>query len=166
VLSGGLAGHVHGTGAYDVTESSEPPGPRPYFWQALRYESAEYMRGLRDFILSHGARYRDLVPASDALTPRKAAGSSERGLDGWSFLMRTPEKDLGFLYFETRAERARTSGWKPNGAYLFTWYDPRAGAWGESVDLTADPRGVLPLPEFPGGEAVTSIDWAAKIVAR
>ena len=28
VLSGGLAGHVHGTGAYDVTSASEPPGRR------------------------------------------------------------------------------------------------------------------------------------------
>lgn len=77
-----------GTGAYDVTSAAEPPGARPYFWQALRYESAEYMRGLGTFILSEGPRYRDLQLASDDLSPRKATGSSETGLDGWSFLMR------------------------------------------------------------------------------
>jgi hypothetical protein len=166
VLSGALAGHVHGTGAYDVTNASEPPGPRPYFWQALRYESATYMRGLRDFVLSDGAHYRDLRLGSEDLEPRKAAGSSERGLDGWSFLMRTPEKDLGLLYFENGAARARSLGWTPGGHYRLTWYDPRAGAWRDSEDLTADARGVLQLPAFPGDGQVASTDWAARIVAR
>ncbi len=166
VLSGALAGHVHGTGAYDVTSASEPPGPRPYFWQALRYESGGYMRGLGAFILSEGVRYRDLDLASDALEPRKAPGSSERGLDGWSYLMRTPAKDLGFLYFENGALRARAAGWTPGAAYRFTWYDPRAGAWSDSTDLTADAQGVLQLPAFPGNEERASTDWAARIVAR
>jgi hypothetical protein len=166
VLSGALAGHVHGTGAYDVTSASEPPGPRPYFWEALRFQSAEYMRGLKAFVLSEGARYRDLVPASDNLVPRKAPGSSEQGLDGWSFLMRTPERDLGFLYFENGAVTARSRGWTPGGRYRFTWFDPREGEWREAVDLTADARGDLQLPPFPGGAAPASTDWAARIVAR
>jgi hypothetical protein len=166
VLSGGLAGHVHGTGAYDVTGASEPPGPRPYFWQALRYESATYMRGLRDLILSEGVRYRDLGLASDDLVPRKAAGSSERGLDGWSFLMRTPQRDLGFVYFEIGAARPRSPGWTPNGRYRFTWFDPREGAWRDAADLTADAQGALQLPAFPEGADVAGTDWAAKIVAR
>jgi hypothetical protein len=166
VLSGALAGHVHGTGAYDVTSAGEPPGPRPYFWQALRYASASYMRGLRDFILSEGVRYRDLGLASDDLVPRKAPGSSDRGLDGWAFLMRTPRKDLGLLYFEDRAARARAAGWAPNGRYRFTWYDPRAGAWKDSADLQADAQGILQLPAFPDGADVAVTDWAAKIVAR
>jgi hypothetical protein len=166
VLSGALAGHVHGTGAYDVTNASEPPGPRPYFWQALRYESAGYMRGLRDFILSEGVRYRDLEPASDDLVPRAAAGSSDRGLDGWSFLMRTPRKDLGFLYFEHGAARPQSRGWVPDARYRFTWYDPRVGEWKDSVDLTADAQGMVRLPPFPGGGDVGGTDWAARIVAR
>jgi hypothetical protein len=166
VLSGALAGHVHGTGAYDVTSASEPPGARPYFWQALRYRSAGYMRGLGDFMLSEGARYRELQLASNDLAPRKARGSSEQGLDGWSFLMRTPARDLGFLYFENRAERARSSGWTPNARYRLTWFDPRAGTWGASLELKADGKGALRLPAFPGGENVAGNDWAAKIVAR
>jgi hypothetical protein len=166
VLSGGLAGHVHGTGAYDVTSASEPRGGRPYFWEALRYHSAEYMRGLGDFMLSEGTRYRDLELASDALEPRKAPGSSEQGLDGWAFLMRTPARDLGFFYFENRAKQPLTSGWKPNTHYRFTWFDPRTGKWSETIELVTDDRGVIQLPAFPGNEAVASADWAAKILAR
>jgi hypothetical protein len=166
VLSGGLAGHVHGTGAYDVTSASEPRGGRPYFWEALRYRSAEYMRGLGDFMLSEGTRYRELELASDALEPRKAPGSSEQGLDGWSFLMRTQSRDLGFLYFEIRAKQPLTSGWKPNTRYRFTWFDPRSGKWGETIELVSDGRGSLQLPAFPGNETVASTDWAAKILAR
>jgi hypothetical protein len=166
VLSGALAGHVHGTGAYDVTSAAEPPGPRPYFWQALRDESAEYMRFLGAFVLSEGARYRDLEPASDALLPRAAPGSSPHGLDGWSFLMRTPGRDFGLLYFEHAAVRPRSADWTPNGRYSFAWYDPRGGTWKEPMELTADADGILQLPPFPGGEEIASSDWAARIVAH
>ena len=150
VLSGGLAGHVHGTGAYDVTSAAEPPGGRPYFWEALRYGSAEYMRGLGDFVLSEGLRYRDLRLASDDLAPRKSAGSSATGLDGWAFLMRTPDKALGLLYFENKAQRARTTGWRPDSRYRFTWFDPRTGQWREPIELRSDAAGLLQLPAFPG----------------
>jgi Protein of unknown function (DUF4038)/Domain of unknown function (DUF5060) len=166
VLSGALAGHVHGTGAYDVTSASEPPGPRPYFWQALRFPSAIFMAGLGRFILSEGVGYRELQLAAGDLAPRRAPGSSDRGLDGWSYQMRTPRRDLGFLYFEHGAERARSKGWTPGGRYAFTWYDPRAGAWQDSVALAAGADGTLQLPAFPGGEEVASTDWAARIVAR
>jgi hypothetical protein len=166
VLSGGLAGHVHGTGAYDVTSAAEPAGGRPYFWQALRYASAEYMRGLGAFMLSAGSRYRDLQLASDHLTERKAPGSSETGLDGWSFLMRAPDKTLGLLYFENKARRGAAAGWVPGARYVFTWFDPRAGEWRDSVDLAADASGLVRLPPFPGGHDVAPADWAAKIAAR
>jgi hypothetical protein len=166
VLSGSLAGHVHGTGAYDVTSAAEPPGPRPYFWQALGYESATYMHALGVFVLSEGVRYRDLEPASDALRPREAPGSSPHGLDGWSFLMRTRGRDFGLLYFEHAALRARSTGWTPNGRYAFAWYDPRDGTWQPALDLVADAAGTLELPLFPAGEEVASTDWAARIVAR
>jgi hypothetical protein len=166
MLSGGLAGHVHGTGAYDVTSTDEPRGPRPFFWEALLYESAEYMRGLENFILSEGPHYRELEPASSDLEPRKAPGSSDRGLDGWSFLMRTPRKDLGFLYFENKAERASSSGWIPDREYRFRWFDPREGEWADSTSLAADGRGMLRMPVFPGGAETATTDWAAKIIAR
>ena len=46
VLSGALAGHVHGTAAYDVTSTGEPAGWRPHIWTALRYESGAQMQHL------------------------------------------------------------------------------------------------------------------------
>jgi hypothetical protein len=67
VLSGGLAGHVHGTAVYDVTSTGEPPGWRPYIWEALRYASGGQMALLyfeRKAVLPRvgglepGARYR------------------------------------------------------------------------------------------------------------
>jgi len=102
VLSGGLAGHVHGTAAYDVSVDTEPAGARPYFWQALRYRSAAYMKSLARFVMSEGPRYRELELASDALTPRKADDRRVAGLDGWSFMMRTASKDFALLYFENQ----------------------------------------------------------------
>ncbi len=164
VLSGALVGHVHGTAAYDVTTDTEPAGSRPYFWQALRYKSASYMKPLRDFVLSEGLRYRELEPASDKLLPRKAQGSSDAGLDGWAFLMRTKQLDLGFLYFEDKALSARASGWIPNAVYRFSWYDTRSGEWHTPVDVRADSKGTIQLPAFPGNTDVAATDWAAKIV--
>jgi hypothetical protein len=166
VLSGGLAGHVHGTGAYDVTAASEPAGGRPYFWQALGYASAEYMRGLGAFVLTEGRRYRELQLASEDLSTRKAPGSSDTGLDGWAFQMRTPDKRLALLYFENKARRGTSRGWMPKGSYRLTWFDPRAGAWRGALPLKADAQGVIQLPPFPGGDEVASADWAAKIVAQ
>ncbi len=164
VLSGGLAGHVHGTAAYDVTNSSEPPGWRPYFWQALRYKSGNYMQWLGKFVLSEGTRYRDLLLASDDLSPRKAEGSKENGLDGWGYLMRTENEDFGLLYFENNAQRARTSGWIANASYHFAWYNPRTGEWLPDSILSADTKGEMQLPLFPGGNATAYTDWGAKIV--
>ena len=71
VLSGGLAGHVHGTAAYDVTSTGEPPGWRPYIWEALRYASGGQLRHLRAFVLSEGDRYARLELASEDLVPRR-----------------------------------------------------------------------------------------------
>ena len=52
VLSGALAGHVHGTAAYDVTSTGEPAGWRPHVWTALRYKSGAQMQHLKEFVLS------------------------------------------------------------------------------------------------------------------
>jgi len=123
------------------------------------------MRGLGEFVLSEGTRYRDLQPASGDLSARKAPGSSEQGLDGWSFLMRTPDKTLGLLYFENKASRSRADGWRPSSRYLLTWFDPRAGAWRDALELRSDRDGRIQLPPFPGGLDTSDTDWAAKIVA-
>jgi hypothetical protein len=164
VLSGALAGHVHGTAAYDVTSTGEPAGWRPHIWTALRYESGKQMQHLRAFMLSEGARYQDLVPASRDLEPRSMPNALAEGLDGWSFLMRNPTRDFALAYFENQAPRARMKGFAPGWRYRWRWYDPREGTWGREVSVTADAAGALMTPAFPGGGSRASRDVAARIL--
>jgi hypothetical protein len=85
------------------------------------------------------------------------------GLDGWSFMMRTPERDFALLYFEVGAAQPRLAGLRPGARYRWTWYDPREGRWGETVELRSNAEGVLDTPRFP--RAPRNADWAVKIVA-
>jgi len=166
VLSGALAGHVHGTGAYDVTSTGEPAGWRPYIWQALRYASGGQMQHLRRFVLSEGRLYQDLRLASADLRPRRSPESSDDGLDGWSFMMSTAERSLALLYFEVGAPRPRLAGFTPGVRYRWVWFDPRTGRWGHTLDLFSGNDGTLDAPPFPGGAAKTTLDWAAKLTAH
>jgi hypothetical protein len=166
VLSGALAGHVHGTAAYDVTSTGEPAGWRPHIWTALRYESGAQMQHLRNFVLSQGDRYQQLTLASQDLDPRSIPNALADGLDGWSFLMRTPGREFALAYFENRAMRARMKGFAPGKRYRWIWFDPRSGAWGREVTLRADSAGVLTMPAFPGGGDRAGADVAASILGR
>ncbi len=166
VLSGGLAGHVHGTGAYDITTTGEPEGWRPYIWEALRYASGWHMQHLREFVLAEGAGYQQLELASDDLQPRAGRDAIADGLDGWSFMMRTADRALALLYFENKAGRVRAAGFAPNQAYRWTWFDPRTGAWSKPISLMADANGTLAAPVFPetGQGPAGANDWAARVL--
>jgi hypothetical protein len=163
VLSGALAGHVHGTAAYDVTSTGEPAGWRPHIWTALHYESGAQMQHLRDFVLSQGARYQDLVPASQDLDPRSIPDALADGLDGWSFLMRTPSRDFALAYFEQKALAARLRGFEPRARHHWVWFDPRRGTWSRPVVVVADSQGTLASPPFPEGGRQATRDVAARI---
>jgi hypothetical protein len=164
VLSGGLSGHVHGTSAYDITTTGEPDGMRHHFWDALKFESALYMQYLKMFVLSEGKKYQQLEPCLENINPQKAPGSPEKGLDGWSYMMCTPEKDFALLYFENLAVLPTLSGFKPGTSYNFKWFNPHNGEWEKSVIIKSDGEGVLTLPAFPDGENPSATDWAAKII--
>jgi hypothetical protein len=163
VLSGGLSGHVHGTAGYDITTTGEPSGMRPHFWDALKYESGLYMRHLGSFILSEGSKYQALQIAFKDIHPQKAPESPEQGLDGWSYMMRTPEKDFALLYFEHQAVLPELTGFKPQTLYLFQWFNTVNGEWSKIKIIEADKKGKLVLPLFPDGQNPSSVDWAAKI---
>jgi hypothetical protein len=163
VLSGGLSGHVHGTASYDLTTTGEPEGARPHVWTALKYESANYMRHLRTFVLSEGKQYQQLLLAAEDIHPRKAPGSPEDGLDGWSYMMRSSDKSLALLYFEHKALAPRLSGFVPGTRYKLQWFDPLTGEWHKPVNLTADNEGKITIGQFPGGTQVADRDWAAKV---
>jgi hypothetical protein len=163
VLSGGLAGHVHGTAAYDVTSTGEPPGWRPYIWDALRYASGGQMQHLGRFVLSEGDRYQQLQVASADLAPRSAPEATDDGLDGWAFMMRTADRALALLYFEQKAVAPRVGGLVPGARYLWSWFDPRTGEWTAATRLAAGADGVLAAPRFPGGAVRAARDWAARL---
>ncbi|HOU02347.1 MAG TPA: DUF5060 domain-containing protein [Bacteroidales bacterium] len=163
VLSGGLSGHVHGTAAYDITSTGEPEGMRPHIWEALKYESANYMQHLAEFILSEGGRYQALEPCHTYLHPQKAPGSPERGLDGWAYMMRTKDKDLALLYFENQSVMPEVTGFVPGRSYSFQWYNTLTGEWFDQVIIKADEGGKLVIPVFPDGKNPSVTDWAAKI---
>lgn len=163
VLSGGLSGHVHGTAAYDITTTGEPEGFRPHIWDAMKYESAGYMRHLSEFILSEGRKYQDLEPAHEDIMPGKAPGSFDDGLDGWSYMMRNPSRDLALLYFENGAVKPSLSGFIPDKPYALIWFDPVKGEWKKPVTVTADAQGTLTIPSFPDSQDTAVTDWALKI---
>jgi hypothetical protein len=162
VLSGALAGHVHGTAAYDVTSTGEPAGWRPHIWTALRYKSGAQMKHLRDFVLSSGPRYQQLLLANDDLNPRMDPKSLADGLDGWSFMMRTANADLALLYFELNAPRSELNGFAANKGYRWAWFNPRSGEWTHELTVTSNENGALKTPEFPRDSDAIQ-DWAAKI---
>ncbi|MGD8787055.1 MAG: DUF4038 domain-containing protein, partial [Phycisphaerales bacterium] len=166
VLSGGLSGHVHGTSAYDITATGEPAGARPHFWDALKFKSGLYMQHLKTFILSEGSKYQQLQPGSGNIHPQKAPNSPPRGLDGWSYMMKTAESDLALLYFENKAVLPILSGFSPDTSYRFQWFNPRTGQWGPGIKIRTDGKGKLKPPEFPNRQNPADIDWAAKISQR
>jgi hypothetical protein len=164
VLSGALAGHVHGTAAYDVTSTGEPAGWRPHIWTALRYESGAQLQHLRAFVLSEGDRYQSLQLASQDLAPRSIPDALAEGLDGWSFLMRTPDREFALAYFENRALSPKLQGFVAQANYSWTWFDPRTGAWSRPVRVRADAGGVIAAPSFPGRGLQATTDFAAKLL--
>ncbi len=164
VLSGGLAGHVHGTAAYDMTSTGEPAGWRPHVWTALRYQSGTQMQHLKAFMLSEGDRYQQLELANAVVSTRRATSPKDEGLDGWTFMMHTPAGDLALLYFENKAEAPQLAGFPAGAHYRWTWFNPRSGSWGPQVELVTDAQGNLAMPAWPAAEPGIIDDWAAKLV--
>jgi hypothetical protein len=122
------------------------------------------MQHLRSFVLTEGAGYQRLLLAAADLEPRSIPGALSDGLDGWSFLMRTAERDFALAYFENKALAVRMKGFTPRARYSWTWFDPPTGKWGRTVTLTTDSDGVLTAPSFPAGGKQAAGDVAAKML--
>lgn len=163
VLSGGLSGHIYGTGAYDGTTVGEPEGIRPYIWEALKFPAGKQVGYLRNFLMSEGTSYKDLQLASDNLIPRKSEGSLPDGLDGWAFMMTLPDKEMGMLYFENKCEAPIITGLLPNKKYEFKWFDTISGEWLEPESIKSDEDGKIKISAFPKGSNISARDWALKI---
>jgi hypothetical protein len=168
VLSGGLAGHLYGTGAYGGNTTGEPKneGDYPYIWEALVYDSGSQFPFLARFILSEGKAYQDCAPRRDLLKPHKAEGSRDDGLDGWSFMLLAANKELAFLYFENKSEAPLVTGLMPGTTYTLEWFDPVTGEWlPDPVSQTSDKEGNILTGNFPYSGKVSDRDWCLKIKA-
>jgi len=168
-LSGALPGHVYGSGAFGGDTRGELRNSRwPYIWEALRFPSLLQMQHFNNFVLSEGAGFQNLTLASNDLSPRKAIGSFDDGLDGWAYMMRTTDKKIAFLYFENGcALSIKVAGMLPKTDYIARWFNTWTGTWipmGTGT-ITTDSLGVFVLPSYPKrSNAVNVNDWAAKLV--
>jgi hypothetical protein len=164
VLSGGLSGHIYGTGAYDGTTVGEPAGVRPYIWEALKFPAGKQVGFVRKFLMSEGTAYTRLQLTPENITPRKSGGSLPDGLDGWAFMMTLPDKEMAMLYFENRCEAPKIAGLAPERNYALHWFDPITGEWLETLSpIKTDEQGVIILTSFPDGNKISDRDWALKI---
>lgn len=171
LLSGGLAGVAYE--AYGLTrgnrESSDTAkladadnpkghGPFPNMWISVKWQSANEVQFARKFIMTHGAKYQDLVPHRELLSVFKIGNWPT---EGWAFLMRTDDQQLFKLYFQKYAARPDLSGALPKSVYKARWFDPRTGEWSNVGDgtLTADAQGKIVLPETPN----SSEDWGLSL---
>jgi len=162
VLSGGLAGHVYG--AHGLWAGEVEDGADANIWEAIRWPASGQMQHLRTFVLSEGARYRDLLPSVELVRPNRSG--PEMGYRGWAYCARTAAKDLFLLYFEAACTQAVVTGARPGAAYRAQWFDPRSGRWlgCGSGTVQADESGAIALPSFPDGSLESREDWALKLV--
>ena len=163
VLSGGLAGHIHG--AEGLWPGNVEPAARYKIWEALSWPGGSQMRHLATFVLSEGTRYQHLVPHRELLKPN--ATGPAKGYSGWAYCARTEEKDLFLLYFEQGCPRGRLSGAAAGGTYAAQWFNPRTGQWTKAAGspLETTRGGAIALPRFPGGKDRSGNDWAMKLKA-
>lgn len=171
LFSGGLAGVAYE--AYGMTrgnressddlkqaDSDNPQrhGPFPNMWVAVKWQSANEVRLVTKFLMTHGAKYQDLVPHRELLSVFK---TGTWPTEGWAFLMRTDDKQLFKLYFQKNAKRPDLSGALPSAVYKAQWFDPRTGAWSPvgNGTLTSDAQGVIALPATP----TATDDWALSL---
>ncbi len=164
VLSGGLGGHIYGAGDWDggLWGGNVEPVAKTHIWDVIRWESAAQMRCLALFVLSQGREYQKLVPHADLVQPNRSGPPKD--FVGWAYCARTDDQRLFLLYFEKDCPRATVSGALSGRTYDITWFNPRTGEWTKADQSNADANGVIQLPVFPGGEAKSTLDWAAKLV--
>ncbi len=155
LLSGGFGGNLAGFEA--GWSANVEPEENPYkIWDVMTFPASYQTRYYRDFILSEGKRYMDLIPEPDLLFPSKAG--SPTGWRGWAYAAATRERDLVFGYTEKDCPRVRLRGIRPYDIYEIQFFNPRTGQWLEKTyQLEANHFGSILMPENPD-----QFDWAFK----
>ena len=162
VLSGGLAGHIHGASGLWPGNVEDAAVHR--IWDALPWPGAAQMQHAVTFLTGDGRRYWDLLPDVGCVSPNRAG--EPHGYEGWAYCARTSERDLLLFYFEKGCPRAELSGLVPGGQYRFRWFDPRHGRWvltGPGLLVAAD-DGRSAAPDFPDASDPAANDWSLELV--
>lgn len=168
ILSGGLGGHLYGSGGWgggvwsgECEDASKDP-----LWKDIQRSSGPQMGHLKTFVLSEGARYQDLIPQTSRLDPHKSSDSQPHS--GWAFCAGTEEQDFFLLYFELGAQVAALHDLPRGALYQGLWFDPRTGEWLDNQNpLRLESQGgKLALSAFPDGESVALQDWALKLIQK
>ena len=118
-------------------------------WDGIKWHSGAQLQYVRDFVLSIGLAYRDLVPHRELLSPNETGPA--RGFRGWAFAARTDDLRHFLTYFEAGRGQPRLSGAQPGAAYAVKALDPATGEWREWAGgyAVADQSGAIRLPEPP-----------------
>lgn len=157
-LSGGLAGYIYGVDG--MWGSNVEESAKYKMWEALRFRSGEQVPHLLKFIMVQGARYQNLLPNNEYVTPNKSG--EHLGYTGWAYCACTKERDWFMLYFEKDCPRATVRYAIHDATYRLKWFNPRTGEWFDDQDhktVKADQMCRIQLPEYPSNE-----DWGMSLV--
>lgn len=152
-LSGGYGGNLAGFEA--MWSGNVEPEEEPYkVWDTMTFPASYQTRYVRDFLLSVGKRYQELIPDADLIFPSKDGPCT--GWRGWAYCSATRERDLIMGYTEKDCPPVRVRGLHPYDIYEVRFFNPRTGEWqAETYQLEANHFGSILLPEEPD-----DLDWA------
>lgn len=149
-LSGGFGGYIYGIEG--MWGSDIEKNAKYKMWEVLEYRSGALVYNLKRFVDRAGARYVELIPDSELITPNKSGRAD--GYKGWAYCAATARRDMLLLYFEQECLQGTVRGLKPNAPYCIEWFNPVTGEWKADRRVTgticADNMGRIILPEFPG----------------
>ena len=130
----------------------------PYkVWETMDFPVCSQVRYFRDFLLSEGSKYRDLIPNSELVTPNK--NGDHLGWRGWAFCAASKHRDLIMGFAEKGCKKLKVRCLRPYDKYSFAWFNPRTGEWLDSIELMVTRIGNIIVPDYPD-----DLDWAFKLV--
>lgn len=158
-LSGGLGGYVYG--AEGIWGADIEPAAPIHMWDAFQWNSGAQVKYLREFALSIGARFQELEPDVDLVSPDK--DHNTLSYDGWAYCARTADKSIFLAYFEKGMPRAQIRGARLNTDYRAQWFDPRNGTWKDAGSgvLRSGPTGIIDVSNYPSDS-----DWGLKLTVQ
>lgn len=134
------------------------PEETPYkIWDTMTFPASIQFPYFRDFLLSEGKRYQELIPDSELASPNFCGPTF--GWRGWISVSATKKRDLVMGFAEKDSPKTRIRGLRPYDTYELTWFRPETGEWlPESVMIEVDNYGMIALPDYPD-----EFDWAFKL---